>query len=160
MSSMTAFEHLIGKRTGNVKDFSEEDFNNFIQCIKNYRESGSTLWYEWSIKNWGTKWNAYGQNDNRNTKDIIYFQTAWSSPIKLIQQLSEMFPLVRIELSYADEDSGSNTGIILFENGEVLEVTQPESGSKEGYDIYFDLNPGSIDNYKLVDGNYIYVDED
>ena len=87
MNAGTAMEHLTGKRQGNVKDFSEEDFNAFVQCLKNYREYGSTSWYEWRIANWGTKWNAYGQNDKRNIGDTIHFETAWSSPLGLIAEL-------------------------------------------------------------------------
>lgn len=160
LAANTAMEHLTGKRAGNVKDFSEEDFSNFIQCLRNYRETGYTTWYEWSLNNWGTKWNAYGQNDKRNTNDTIYFQTAWSSPIELIQELSKMFPLVQIELTYADEDSGSNTGIILFENGEPIGVNQPDNQSKEGYEIYFELNPERVNDYKLIGDRYEYVDEE
>lgn len=160
MAANTAMEHLTGQRKGNVKDMTEKDFNGFIQCLKNFREHGSTSWYEWCIANWGTKWNAYDQNDKRNTTDTIYFQTAWSSPIALIQELSKMFPLVKLELTYADEDSGSNTGKILFANGEAEEVNQPESQSKEGYDLYFELHPDRINDYKLVGGKYEYVEEE
>lgn len=160
MNAGTTMEHLTGKRQGNVKDLSEADFNTFIQCLKNYRKHGNTSWYEWSLENWGTKWNAYGQNDERNTEDTIYFQTAWSCPIELIQEVSRMFPLVKLHLAYADEDSGSNAGKITFENGEATEVNQPEGQSTEAYDIYFELHPDSKENYKLVEGKYEYVDEE
>lgn len=160
MAANTAMEHLTGKRNGTVKDLSETDFNSFVQCLKNYRENGSINWYDWNRKNWGTKWNAYDQNDKRNTADTIYFQTAWSSPIALMQELSKMFPLVKISLAYADEDSGSNAGKILFENGEAIEVNQPEGQSTEAYDIYFELHPDSKENYKLVEGKYEYVEEE
>lgn len=158
MDAAKAMAYLTGERDGNVKDFSEEEFSIFIQCLKNYREFGSISWYEWSIKNWGTGCNAYEQNDKRNTENTIFFQTVWSSPIELIGELSKMFPLVKIELTYADENCGSNTGIIIFKNGKEIEINQPKDQSKEGYDIYFELNPDMIDNYKLVEGEYVYID--
>jgi hypothetical protein len=39
-------------------------------------------WYEWSIANWGTKWNAYSQEPTERTDDtlILRFQTAWGPP--------------------------------------------------------------------------------
>lgn len=160
MSAGTAMEHLTGKRKGNVKDLSEADFNTFIQCLKNVREHGFISWYEWRKKNWGTKWNAYNQNDKRTTDDTIYFQTAWSSPLELMQELSKLFPLVKLAFTYADEDSGSNAGKILFENGEAIEVNQPEGQSTEAYEIYFELHPDRKENYKLVEGKYEYVEED
>jgi hypothetical protein len=160
MEANTAMEHLTGRRAGNVKDLSDSDFESFIQCLKNYREYGNISWYDWCIKNWGTKWNAYDQNDKRNTTDAIYFKTAWSSPIGLISELSKMFPLVKICLTYADEDSGSNAGIITFENGKAIEVNQPESQSIEGYTIYFELHPGRKKDFKLVNGKYVWVEEE
>jgi len=138
---------------------SDEDFNTFIQCLKNYRKYGSISWYDWSTENWGTKWNAYSQNDERNTEDTIHFQTAWSSPVDLIIELSKQFPNVTLFLDYADEDSGSNTGKFEIKGGEVVTFIQPESQSKEGYDIYFDLNPDSVKDFKLVNGKYEYVEE-
>jgi len=160
LSATTAMETITGKRKGNVKDFSDEDFNCFIQCLKNYRQFGSTSWYEWSIKNWGTKWNAYGQNDKRNNNNTIYFQIAWSSPLSLIGELSKLFPDLIIKLDYADEDSGSNTGKITFKAGDPIEVIQPESQSNEGYEIYFELNPDSVNDYQMVNGKWEYKDEE
>jgi hypothetical protein len=160
MSAQTAMAHLTGKLQGNVKDLSEADFNTFIQCLKNVREYGFISWFEWSKKNWGTKRNAYDQNDKRNTEDTIYFQTAWSSPIVLMQELSKMFPLVKIALAYASEDIGSNAGRILFENGEATKVNQPEAQSTEAYDIYFELHPDSKEYYRLVEGKYECIDKE
>jgi hypothetical protein len=62
----------------------DETVENFIKGIRNYIDYGVATWYEWAVNNWGTKWNAYGQNDERNNSDTIYFETAWSSPINLI----------------------------------------------------------------------------
>lgn len=139
-------------------DRKEESLNNFLQGIRNYIDFGFATWYKWATTNWGTKWNAYSQNDKRNTVDTIYFQTAWRSPVELISELSKIFPLVKISLAYADEDSGSNTGKILFENGEAIEVDQPKSQTLEAYDIYFELHPDSKKDYVLVGDKYEYVD--
>ena len=43
---------------------------------------------DWSIKNWGTKWNSYGY-DNLDRSDIsenpaFSFYTAWSAPHPII----------------------------------------------------------------------------
>lgn len=160
MGAATAMEHLTGQRKGNVKDLSEEDFNAFVSYLRNYRTYGHTNWYEWAKDNWGTKWNAYSQNDQRDTEDTIYFQTAWNSPVLLIQELSNIFPLVSITLTYADEDSGSNAGVIKFTNGEPTDINQPSSQSKEAYDIYFDLHPDSKSDYQLVGNKYEYIDSE
>jgi hypothetical protein len=54
---------------------------------KEEKAFGKKTWHSWNIENWGTKWNAYGMdNDGKsiirteNTLTII-FQTAWSPPL-------------------------------------------------------------------------------
>lgn len=140
-------------------EYNNDDWGMYIQALNNVRKYGFIYWHDWARENWGTKWNAYSQNDTRNTSDTIYFQTAWSSPINLISKLSEMFPQVTLHLVYADEDSGSNTGRIMFNNGRDIKVFQPESGSEEGYQIYFELHPDDAKYYKLVNGTYEHIDE-
>lgn len=159
LKASTALESIMGKRRS-VKDFDDKEFEMFIQCLQNVRKHGFFTWYEWAIQNWGTKWNAYGQNDERNTEDTIFFQTAWSSPIALIGKLSAMFPTVEMVLTYADEDSGSNAGVITFKNGEPTKVNQPESQSIAAYDLYFELHPDRKDEYRLVGNTYEYKDEE
>lgn len=159
LKASTAMETITGKRK-NLKAFSDEEFDQFIQCVKNVRQTGFTTWYEWSVKSWGTKWNAYDQNDKRNTNDTIFFQTAWSSPLPVILELSKQHPDCEIKISYADEDSGSNVGVVTLKNGKAIKVFQPESQSKEAYEIYFELHPDSKQNYKLIGEKYEYVDEE
>ena len=45
---------------------------------------GKNNWYDWSLDNWGTKWDAYGYDDNidySQNKDTIIFLTAWAAPV-------------------------------------------------------------------------------
>lgn len=139
----------------NVKDFSEKDFEDFVQCLRNVRSSGFMNWYEWSIQNWGTKWNAYGFGD-RDTNDTIYFETAWSAPLPVLEKLAEKFPDVIIDFKWADEDTGTNTGHIVVKGGEVLVDERPKNRSKEAYEMRFDLVPEDKENYKLVGDKYEY----
>jgi hypothetical protein len=131
-----------------------------IQYQDNLVKYGATTWYDWAVENWGTKWNAYEQNDKRNTEDTIYFQTAWSAPLHLIALLSTKFPNVKLTLSYADEDGGSNVGIVSFVNGEDAGCKSIENQSKAAYELYFELHEGSQKNYKLVGDRYEYVETD
>jgi len=140
-------------------ELSDEDFEKYIIGLKNVKEYGHKNWYGWCTSNWGTKWNAYGTPDNRDKNGTIFFQTAWSSPIKLVKILSGKLPDVEIDLIYADEDTSSNTGRISFKAGEVTMCYQPESGTKDGYDIYFELNPEDVSNYRLVDGKFEHIEE-
>jgi Api92-like protein with ferredoxin domain len=148
------------KSDKNILSFSNDEFDHFIQGLKNMRLHGNLSWYDWSIKHWGTKWNAYQQNDKRNTSNTIYFQTAWSSPIELIKTLSSQFPEIELELTYADEDTSSNSGRIKYKGGQITESFQPESQSIDGYEIYFELNPECKKRYKLANNTYEYIDDE
>ena len=75
------------------------------------RKYGSSNWYDWNLENWGTKWDAsesiYSQEDK-----ILEFQTAWACPQEILLKMTEMFPDLQFNGSYADEDFGSNAGYI------------------------------------------------
>lgn len=117
----------------------------------------SNWWRNWNIENWGTKWSGYSYE--RPAINIFTFETAWSGVPKLIEKMSVEHPNVTIKYTWADEDTGSNCGKITYHNG-ILLVSQPKSGSKEAYDIAFELRPDYAQGYELVNGNYKYVGED
>ena len=89
---------------------------------------GENNWYDWRIGNWGTKWNSYGYTENTTFQDgKIKFLTAWSAPHPILQKLSEMFPDVKMEHEWADEDIGRNCGRYVYYDGERVEEYFPES---------------------------------
>lgn len=119
-------------------------------------EKSPNWWYNWNLENWGTKWSGYS---NKKISDNEYeFQTAWCSVPKIVEEMHNNFPDVKIEYTYADENSGYNCGRIIFENGERYDYN-PEGGTKKAYDIYFELNPDNKEYYKLVKGNYEYIED-
>lgn len=94
---------------------------------------GKNNWYDWSLANWGTKWNAYGYYEGEDyscNKDSLRFLSAWSAPHPVIQKLSEMFPCVKIEHKWADEDIGVNCGRRTYYNGERIEEYYPDYGKE------------------------------
>lgn len=83
-------------------------------ALKNLLNYEAPTWYEWSVKNWGTKWNSY---NNYHLGNAISFCTAWSAPHPIIETLSRKFPTVSITHKWADENIGSNCGTHHYENG-------------------------------------------
>lgn len=71
-------------------------------------------WYDWSVANWGTKWNAYDINVEG---DCITFDTAWSTPAPIFAELSRRLPEATIVVKFADEDIGCNCGVLAYKNG-------------------------------------------
>jgi len=93
----------------------------------NIRQYGAPTWYDWCVSNWGTKWNAYGYNEepiDYHDGDMLYFQTAWSAPHPVLEKLAEMFPDVKLEHEWADEDIGQNCGRYSYQGGERIEEYQ------------------------------------
>jgi len=121
------------------------------------RREGRPTWYSWNTENWGTKWNSY--SNEKEADNVFTFETAWSSVIGLVEIMSRDFPDVEFLYEYADEDTGYNVGVVRLKNG-IVDVYQPEGGSKEAYDIAFKLRPEYADGYVLVGDTYEYVDED
>lgn len=76
---------------------------------------GEANWYGWSRKHWGTKWNAY--QAKRLRADAVRFLSAWSFPEPVLAALSSNFPDKEIRVAYADEDLGSNLGMVTYRGG-------------------------------------------
>ena len=125
----TPFENIDYKGLG-INSF-EDLGNTYINNILNY---GADSWYDWSINNWGTKWNAsntYVINDN-----MVEFETAWSCPVNIFKELSKQFKGVEICVDFADEDIGSNCGEIIFLNGEIKEYFDMDGDSDFALDVW------------------------
>jgi hypothetical protein len=59
-------------------------------------------WYDWRIKNWGTKWDAtLLQASRKKDTATLYFETAWSPPIEIYRVLEEEG--FRVEATYAEQ---------------------------------------------------------
>lgn len=110
------------------------------QYLANYREHGASTWYQWSIQNWGTKWN----NDS-DTPAVdpetgnLHFDTAWSMPEPIFIELSRQYPELTFDVSWADEDIGYNVGNREYQNGEVISEYVPEFGTDEAEEMAFDI---------------------
>ena len=89
---------------------------------------GENNWYDWSVKNWGTKWNAYGYDEtfSYTPGEPLLFLTAWSSPHPILEQLSEKYPDMEITHEWADEDIGNNCGRCSYLGGERTEEWTPD----------------------------------
>jgi len=119
--------------------------------IKKY---GTDNWYDWAVNNWGTKWNAYDVNPM--SENQIQFSTAWSTPTILMERLSMINPDVEIEVSYADEDTGSNVGMYKLVDGTYTFTKIPKQGSLEAIEMAIDIK--GEDEY-FFDEYISYIEE-
>lgn len=68
---------------------------------------GASNWYDWAVKNWGTKWDThiddYTVGDDGTTA-VINFNTAWSPPIFYYDRLVEKG--FNVNATYTEEGMG------------------------------------------------------
>jgi hypothetical protein len=82
----------------------------------NLDKYGYKNWYDWCVANWGTKWNAGGDNDamqvdydeDQGNQGIALFQfdTAWAPPLGVLEKLMETHPELSIECRYHEPGVG------------------------------------------------------
>lgn len=133
---LTEVEKKFGVSRGITKEISDEYIARF----------GTDNWYDWSLANWGTKWNAYDQYCDGNE---IEFLTAWGTPYRLIERLSKKYPNVEFNVKYADEDFGYNTGEYTLIGGECVNENIPRGGSDEALRMAIEVT--GENEYYLVD---------
>lgn len=124
---------------------------------------GYTTWYGWSCEHWGTKWNSMNAVELEDGTGWR-FETAWSCAEPVVRVLSVIFPEVCFELRYADEDYGSNCGMICYQNGEMTEEQVP-STDKEAVEfavrLWEDTTPEEAGyRWDETSGRYRWTEDD
>jgi hypothetical protein len=82
----------------------------------NLAKYGYRNWYDWCVNNWGTKWNAGGDNDamqvdyDEDVGDqgtaLFQFDTAWAPPLGVLEKLMDTHPELSIECRYHEPGVG------------------------------------------------------
>ena len=96
-------------------------------------KEGIPNWYDWNIKNWGTKWNACGSNLNKlsDTECIIYFDTAWSFPDPVIAAMYDKYPNLEFNIIATEESHAFALEMDSEGNVDDLEYTYFSDGKGE-----------------------------
>lgn len=129
-----------------TKEMLREALEQYIKGYFNMQRYGFRDWYDWSIENWDTKWNAC---DDLVSDNEISFNTAWSMPEKVYKELAKYTP---IKVLYADEDMGVNCGLVEYsvdEDGNIV-VNELMGESRElAYYVWgYDFIPVYDDNFE------------
>jgi len=64
---------------------------------------GATDWYDWAVKNWGTKWSPDLDQEFEDGDEELIFQTAWAPPLAWLDKVSEQFPNAKFNLFWEEE---------------------------------------------------------
>jgi hypothetical protein len=130
-----------------VVEVYRENINNATpdQQEELRRKYGHSNWYDWNCNNWGTKWDCSDSHYTEEDK-ILQFQTAWACPEKIIAEMKLVFPDLRFDGSYADEDFGSNVGYIedglLYPLENLSEEACETAATLWGHEGYYDDEEG------------------
>lgn len=132
------------------------------QYADNFRQYGCTTWYNYRVRIWGSKWNSCCPEPLKD--NTITFSTAWSRVTPVLEKLSELYPDLEMEYSWADEDIGTNVGIAHFSGGGMTEEYLPEVHSKEAFEMAAEIRGCSLSEYGLIysgeSGTYEFHDND
>lgn len=106
--SEVRFENVTKEQADEIKKAvldidGKVDFNLLIpqplniwrgNCNDEHKKMFGDTWYDWNIKNWGTKWNAYESSVRFDDFYlVIVMQTAWSPPMPWFAALFNKFDL-------------------------------------------------------------------
>ena len=96
-------QEFVEKSTTNIKENTDKIFDEF--SFEGTLPRGDRKdWYDWSLNNWGTKWDACEACIDHNDIDYfaVSFETAWSPPIAWINNIMQDFPGLCFTLEYQE----------------------------------------------------------
>lgn len=126
--------------------------------IKNLENYDALNWYEWSIRNWGTKWNSSSFEVSEDFKSLT-FETAWDPSMEIMIEISKQNPDIKFAYLYSDEAIGSHVGYMLVHGGRIDYKGTFEDYSYDAYKLAFDLwNCGN--DYKYDEKMNTFVPKD
>ena len=86
-------------KVGELPQYVDDPFKRLV-----FKSTGQTddRWYDWRVMNWDTKWDAYDVEVIDEDHDCveIQFNTAWSPPEAICNQLREDYPDIAISWFY------------------------------------------------------------
>lgn len=86
-----------------------------VEEMKKYKDNN---WYDWRIKHWNTKWNAYGFEPPAFSGDTVSRQTIWKENPQIILEGGSLNPEIKfIRTITTKQDRNPNSGNLYFESG-------------------------------------------
>ena len=113
------------------KEVTKSEIEEGEKALLNEKLYGHKDWYNWSIENWGTKWDAGESGTNQDTENVLdlSFDTAWSPPTPWLQKVTEKYRKLKFTLEYTEEGMGFE-GKAFAKDGEMedncMEVNYPD----------------------------------
>ena len=86
-------------KVGELPQYVEDPFKRLVFKSTGY---GDDRWYDWRVQNWDTKWDCYDVEVTDDDPECleIEFNTAWSPPEAICNQIREDYPAVTVSWFY------------------------------------------------------------
>ncbi|CAB4128773.1 hypothetical protein UFOVP225_75 [uncultured Caudovirales phage] len=111
-------------------------------------------WYNWNVRNWGTKWEISEAHVIRTDRELTYeFESAWSPPAEAINNLAKQYPALTFVIKSLDENScfaceiGWTSGEQSYDYD--LPITHELYVDLRGYCWACDVDEGAMDDPDL-----------
>lgn len=120
---------------------------------------GAGNWYDWCIKAWGTKWDAYDARETVPIKGGLRFRflTAWSLPAEWIARAAPRFPNLKLRDHFKDEDGRTGRYECWTEKGAPQDNYEElsehdwsyefDEAYREEYDFIITADPSEVISY-------------
>lgn len=117
---------------GTTRDGSSPEAE-FINAMAGNKDYDYTNWYDWSLANWGTKWDVDPTYvDLTDNKLSLSYDTAWSPANAVWEAVTVEFPSLLIQVNYLEEGIGF-IGKTWYQGGEEILDEGYESIPEEMY---------------------------
>lgn len=95
----------IKKAIADMPPIGSEEFQSDIAGIMAEMQVGMD-WYNWNVRNWGTKWELSDVSLDRTDRELTYYmESAWSPPVEAINNLAKQYPTLTFTIKSLDENS-------------------------------------------------------
>lgn len=149
----TTPEEMVDKLKQAIEDMppiGSEQFQADIAGIMAEMEVGMD-WYNWNVRNWGTKWELSDVSVARSDRELTYYmESAWSPPVAALDNLAKQYPSLTFVIKSLDENScfacelGWTGGEQSYDLD--LPITHEVYVDMRGYCYACDANEGYLDD--------------
>ena len=159
-----AFWNIIKPTDMEAYDGPQPKNENLAEAMK----FSSDHWYDWNVRNWGTKWDVavssletnpdtYMEETVNGENHVVYynFETAWSRPMTALLNLSEQYPDLLFTLSYEEETGWGGECELL--RGKVISESEYDNMCRNCDGTYLDEDIVACDDCGDYPCNDIFI---
>jgi hypothetical protein len=138
-----AFHNIYNHIEDGVSDEVYQNQPDYTLPIEEAMMFKGNHWYDWNVRNWGTKWDVAVSHNDKYSDTILHehksegedqwlvygFNTAWSPPVPAMEKLSALVPNCVVTLDFEEETGWG--GEYEFVNGNMTAQSDYENKCRD-----------------------------